>query len=98
MRACETAMDYMKTIQPIEFFVDERQQSGSICYILQQFLETKAEATLAIFCSRLFKIVNNIEIINNTRAGIVIFFRSKKGNALLGGKFKSQMQGQALIG
>ena len=27
-----------------------------------------------------------IEIINNTRAGIVIFFRSKKGNALLGGQ------------
>ena len=27
-----------------------------------------------------------IEIINNTREGIVIFFRSKKGNALLGGK------------
>ena len=28
--------------------------------------------------------VQSIEIINNTRAGIVIFFRSKKGNALLG--------------
>ena len=27
---------------------------------------------------------SSIEIINNTRAGIVIFFRSKKGNALLG--------------
>ena len=39
-----------------------------------------------------------IEIINNTRTGIVIFFQSKKGNALLGGKFKSRMQGQALIG
>ena len=32
-----------------------------------------------------------IEIVNNTRAGIVIFFRSKKGNALLGGKFKSRI-------
>ena len=32
-----------------------------------------------------------IEIINNTRAGIVIFFRSKKGNALFGGKFKSRI-------
>ena len=35
--------------------------------------------------------VQSIEIINNTRAGIVIFFRSKKGNALLGGKFKSRI-------
>ena len=28
---------------------------------------------------------------NNTRAGILIFFWSKKGNALLGGKFKSRI-------
>ena len=33
----------------------------------------------------------SIEIMNNTRSGIVIFFRSKKGNALLGGKFKSRI-------
>ena len=35
--------------------------------------------------------VEPIEIINNTRAGIVIFFQSKKGNAQLGGKFKFKM-------
>ena len=43
--------------------------------------------------------IKGIEIINNTRGGIVIFFtEKKKGTRFLGGKFKSQMQGQALIG
>ena len=33
---------------------------------------------------------NTIEIINNTRAGIVFFFRSKKGNAQLGANSSSR--------
>ena len=32
-----------------------------------------------------------LEIINNTGAGIVIFFQLKKGNTLLGGKFKFRL-------
>ena len=33
-----------------------------------------------------------IEIINNTKGGIVIFISVKKGNMLMGSKFKSWMQ------
>ena len=43
---------------------------------------------LGITLIKIKDVVSIIEIMNNTRAGIVIFFRSKKGSALLGGKFK----------
>ena len=49
------------------------------CYPFTQFKKTAWERG----CRNAYLI---IEIINNTRAGIVMFFQSRKGNALLGGE------------
>ena len=51
--------------------------------------QTLARVATLINCHP--RLTGSMEIINNTRAGIVIFFQSKKGNALLGGKFKFRM-------
>ena len=59
------------------------------------------ERLIGLFKRALNKTIGNgviIKIINNTRGGIVIFLTEKKGTRFLGGKFKSRMQGQALIG
>ena len=50
----------------------------------------------SILCRR--NAFSTIEIINNTRGGIVILIQLKKGNAEMGGKFKSRMCIRVLIG
>ena len=40
------------------------------------------------------QVASTIEIINNTRGGIVIFFTEKKGNAFFGGQIQVPDAGQ----
>ena len=43
------------------------------------------------FKSAILFVLTTIEIINNTRGGIVMLAQSRKGNAAIGGKCKTRM-------